>query len=109
MNTHSHENPYAGQGMVMLDIGGDVGALVVTMPASLLGQEVDIVPAGTAPAGHVPHVAVVGRPVGGGSVPSLVYPDLVAGDYDLAPKGTREVALTATVRGGEVTTTAWPG
>ena len=26
------ENPHAGQGSVLLDIGGDVGALVVTMP-----------------------------------------------------------------------------
>jgi len=28
------ENPHAGQGSVVLDIGGDVGALVVTMPRS---------------------------------------------------------------------------
>ena len=27
------ENPYAGQGAVLLDIGGDIGALVVEMPA----------------------------------------------------------------------------
>ena len=57
----------------------------------------------------MPHVAVVDRPVAGGSVPSLVFPDLRAGRYDLAPKGTRDVALTATVRGAEVTTAAWPG
>jgi hypothetical protein len=31
------ENPHAGQGSVMLDIGGDVGALVVTMPPELEG------------------------------------------------------------------------
>ena len=36
------ENPYAGQGPVLLDIGGDVGALVVTMPARLDGVEVEI-------------------------------------------------------------------
>ena len=38
-NTHEHtvagENAHAGQGMVLLDIGGDVGALVVRMPAAL--------------------------------------------------------------------------
>jgi len=106
---HSHENPHAGQGMVMLDIGGDVGALVVTMPAAMVGQEVDIMPAGSAPEGHVPHVAVVDRPVADGSVPSLVFPDLSEGRYDLAPKGTRDVALTASVRGAEVTTAVWPG
>ncbi len=36
------ENPHAGQGSVVLDIGGDVGALVVTMPAELEGVEVEI-------------------------------------------------------------------
>ena len=36
------ENPYAGQGPVLLDIGDDVGALVVTMPADLEGVEVEI-------------------------------------------------------------------
>jgi hypothetical protein len=103
------ENPHAGHGTVLLDIGGDVGALVVTMPASMVGQEIDIVPAGSHPQGHVPHVAVVERPVAGGWVPSLVFSDLVAGSYDLAPKGTRDVALTVSVRGAEVTTAHWPG
>ena len=36
------ENPYAGQGPVMLDVGGDVGALLVRMPASLEGVEIEI-------------------------------------------------------------------
>ena len=109
MTAHTHENPHAGQGMVLLDIGGDVGALVVRMPVSMRGEEVDIVPSGSDPEGHVPHVAVVDRPVAGATVPSLVFPDLVAGVYDLLPKGTREVALTATVRGAQVTTATWPG
>jgi hypothetical protein len=46
------ENPYAGQGPVLLDIGGDAGALVVTMPAHTDGLEVELRPAGaTAAAG----------------------------------------------------------
>jgi len=36
------ENPHAGQGSVVLDIGGDIGALVVTMPPVLEGVEVEI-------------------------------------------------------------------
>ncbi len=40
------ENPHAGQGMVVLDIGGDIGALVVSAPASLAGAEIEICPAG---------------------------------------------------------------
>ena len=41
-----NENPDAGQGPVLLDIGGDVGALIVTMPAETEGLEVEIRPEG---------------------------------------------------------------
>ena len=56
------ENPFAGQGSVLLDIGDDVGAVVVAMPAEMEGVEVEIRPA-VPPTGHVhhPHVAVVNR------------------------------------------------
>lgn len=40
------ENPDSGQGMVVLDIGGDIGALVVAAPSALLGEEIEICPAG---------------------------------------------------------------
>jgi hypothetical protein len=40
------ENPLAGQGMVVLDIGGDIGALIVTASAALAGAEIEICPAG---------------------------------------------------------------
>lgn len=40
------ENPHAGQGMVVLDIGGDIGALVVQAPAAMSGLEIEICPAG---------------------------------------------------------------
>jgi hypothetical protein len=45
------ENPYAGQGPVLLDIGGDVGALVVVMPAHTDGLEVELRPAGATASG----------------------------------------------------------
>ena len=105
---HTHENPHAGQGSVLLDIGGDVGALVVTMPASMLGEEVEVVTGREAPGHHRPHVAVVPRPAAGGSVPSLVFPELLEGSYALVPKGTDDVRLVVDVRGGEVTTASWP-
>jgi hypothetical protein len=111
---HSHENPHAGQGSVLLDIGGDVGALVVTMPSSMLGEEIEVVTGqvvtGQDTAGHHrPHVAVVPRPLGDGTVPSLVFPELAEGSYALVPKGTDDVHLLVDVRGGEVTSAAWPG
>lgn len=113
------ENPFAGQGAVLLDIGGDVGALVVTMPAALEGVEVEIRPTGSHwhdddhghghghghP--HHPHVAVVNRPVADDQVPSLVFPELLEGSYELYEKNTRDVHLTVRVRGGEVATATW--
>lgn len=119
------ENPFAGQGSVLLDIGGDVGALVVTMPAGMEGLEVEIRPEGVGSARHVhhdhhdhhhdhgghslhPHVAVVSRPAGGAEIPSLVFPELLEGSYELYEKGTHDVCLRADVRGGEVATAAWP-
>jgi hypothetical protein len=106
--SHEHaENPWAGQGSVLLDIGGDVGALVVEMPAGLVGVEVEVRATGGAPGGHRPHVAVVERPAGTTTVPSLVFPALAAGTYELCDKGTDTVRLRAAVVGGRVTQLVW--
>ncbi len=155
------ENPNAGQGPVMLDIGGDVGALIVTMPASLEDLEVEIRPAGATaaktaegggattdqqghddgqshhhshdhqhdhshshshdhghdhdgPTGHAhpaspyPHVGVVGRPGPDGPAYTLVYPSVVEGEYELVPIPGDDIAMTASVVGGEVTQVSWP-
>jgi hypothetical protein len=127
------ENPHAGQGSVMLDIGGDIGALVIAMPASMLGQEIEIDRVGSASSredasshdhdhghdhehghghghghSHRAHVAVVDRPVPGGTQPSLVFPELTEGSYELFDKGADEVLVTADVVGGEVTFMEWP-
>ena len=111
----SAENPHAGQGSVLLDIGGDVGALVVTMPAEMEGVEVEIRPHGAPdlPAhghghGHYPHVEVVLRPTAEGPVPSLVFPELLEGRYELYVKETHDVELLVDVTGGEVSTAVWP-
>jgi hypothetical protein len=113
------ENPFAGQGAVMLDIGGDVGALVVTMPSSMVGAEIEIDSVGRIHEHdhghdhghghhHRAHVAVVDRPVSEGSQPSLVFPELVEGSYELFDKGADHVLLTAEITGGQVTFLEWP-
>jgi hypothetical protein len=107
----SAENPYAGQGSVLLDIGGEVGALVVTMPAVLVGEEVEIRPSGHDHLGrdqHRLHVAVVARPVRDRLIPSLVFPELAAGEYELYRRPHGRVELSVSVTGGTVTETAWP-
>jgi hypothetical protein len=107
--TVRQENPYAGQGAVLLDIGGDVGALIVTMPAEMEGSEVEIRPTSQHhEADHHPHVAVVNRPVRDTYVASLVFPELVAGRYELYEKGTHDARLTVEILGGEVTDATWP-
>jgi ABC-type Zn2+ transport system substrate-binding protein/surface adhesin len=123
-------NAFAGQGPVMLDIGDDIGALVVDMPSGLEGVEVEIRPVGAAEHQHHhhhdehddhrhdhdehdddhqhPHVAVVARPTADGRVPSLVFGDLREGEYELYERLDGRVRLTAVVRGGEVTQASWP-
>ena len=108
-----NENPHAGQGSVLLDIGGDVGALVVSMAPEMVGVEIEIAPVGGSHGhdhghGHRPHVAVVDRPVTDGHQPSLVFPDLVEGSYELFDKGQDTVLLTAEIIGGQVTFLEWP-
>ena len=100
---HPHvdtENPWAGQGAVLHD-------LVVEMPPSTVGEEVEVRRVGGPLLDHLPHVAVVDRPAGDTSVPSLVFGELVEGTYELFPKGGGPVRLTADVRGGAVTEVAW--
>ena len=121
------ENAWAGQGAVLLDIGGDVGALVVAMPPSMVGLEVEIRPLDGHDGqhdhdhehghghghdhgkDHLAHVAVVARPVGDGYQPSLVFADLAAGRYELFEKGRPDaVALRVEVTGGDVAGAEWP-
>ena len=92
------ENPYAGQGSVLLDIGGDVGAVVLHLPAAFEGAEVAYRREGEPLAAHhhahphdhdphdhphAPHVAVVGRPAGDRLAFTAVFPELVSGRYVL--------------------------
>ena len=106
MSAHE-ENAHAGQGSVLLDIGGDIGALIVTMPSSRVGDEVEIAAPGDR-AAHRQHVAVVRRPVFGDEVASLVFPELLGGSYDLYEKGDAHAVMRVEVRGGRVTTADWP-
>lgn len=102
------ENPYAGQGPVLLDIGDGVGAIVVRMPASMEGLEIEVVPREGDRRGHPHgHVAVVARPTATAAQHSVVFPDLAAGSYELRePSGA--VGLMVEVTGGAVSEASWP-
>jgi hypothetical protein len=107
------DNSHAGHGPVVLDIGGDIGALIVTMPATLAGAEVEARPiAGAAfdaySGGHLPHVAVLARP-GGPAVRHLaVFAELQDGEYELYLRPDGAACLTAVVREAQVSTAVWP-
>jgi hypothetical protein len=99
-------NRDAGQGPVLLDIGGTVGAVVVVVPAALSAAEIEARPAG---GGAPVHVGVVPRPLPSGRVlHSAVFPGLPAGLYDLYVRPDGPIRLRVTVTGGQVTESVWP-
>ena len=125
------ENPHAGQGAVVLDIGDGVGAVIVSAPAALLGAEIEVCPSGRrgdAPDdggdwwlgewrahGHTherapawPHVAVMSRQTPAGPRLAAVIPGLRTGQYELWLRPGHPTALTVSVTGGAVTEVDWP-
>ena len=116
----SMENPHAGQGPVLLDVGGDIGALLVTMPPSLEGTEIEIRPqpiTGDADHGrspdsrdhaHLTHVEVLPRPTPAGLVTCAVFPELAEGRYELYERPYGPVRLQVGIIGGRVTQASWP-
>ena len=105
------ENPYAGQGPVLLDLGADsevgqghhhVGFGHGDHPGP---DHPQIHPHGST--GHPPHVAVLRRPVPSGRlVASAVFPDLRPGRYRLwvLPAGSPR---TVDLEPGQVTCIDW--
>lgn len=103
---HPAEEVYgpSRNGSVMLDIGGDNGALVLETPAAMAGREIEISPR------HAPdrrsHVAVRERHGNGPVRYAAIYPSLPAGQYTLwDPSGP--AAGTVTITAGEVLHTHW--
>jgi hypothetical protein len=81
----------SGPGSVLLDIGGDVGALIIITPARMAGEEIHISPLHD-PAGRT-HALVRERRLGPASCHAAVYPALAAGNYTIwrhagTPAGT---------------------
>jgi hypothetical protein len=103
-----HENPHAGQGPVVLDIGGDVGALVVAMPETMADVEIEIRSVGASRRALLAHVGVVGRPVVGRTMWSAVFPELHQGRYELYERIAGRPQLIVDISGGEVTQVSWP-
>lgn len=91
-------------GTVMLDIGGDVGALIIHTSAERAGCEIELSVAGTqAPRTHV---AVRERHGTGPSRYAAIYPSLQAAEYTIWGHDG-EPADTVAIAGGRVTELDW--
>ena len=105
---------------MLLDIGDDVGALVVFAPAALAGKEIEIRPR-TSPSvlgasshehGVAPpppqHVSVLPRDSASSAHYVAVFGAVPAGEYELALRPAGPVQLVLTVPGSQVTEATWP-
>ena len=103
-----HAAHATGAGSVVLELGGDIGALVLYAPARLHGTEIEIGLESGGPRGRLTHSLVRERVTAAGISYAAVYPDVPAGRYtiwgdDGVPVGT------AVISGGQVASFHWPG
>ena len=84
---------------LVLDIGGDTGALVINAAADRDQAEIEISPAGSDARSHN---VVRARAAGGGTRYAAVFPALPGGDY-VVWQDTAAAAGTITIHGGQVT------
>lgn len=102
MTGHRHT---ADGGPVVLDVGDDVGALVLLAPTLPAGTEIEISPL-EEPAARS-HVAVHPRELADRTIHAAVFPDLRWGCYQLWSEDG-EPLLQVSVEGGKVTTASLP-
>ena len=100
---HDHTYGPSETGSVVLDLGGDTGALIIHAGQDLHGREIEI----SRDDDRRVHSAVRERRVRDGSFHSAVYPDLPSGIYtvwwdDRTPVGT------ISVHGGQIAEFSWP-
>jgi hypothetical protein len=89
-----------GAGTVILDVGGQAGALILHTAAALAGAEIEISP--STPGARRTHACVRERRGERGTSYAAVYPGLAAGTYTVWSPGGRP-AGTVTVTGGQIT------
>ncbi|MGC1211750.1 MAG: phospholipase [Micromonospora sp.] len=104
MDQHHHHGP-SESGSVVLDLGGDSGALIIHTGPELRGREIEI--SRTDREGPRTHSAVRERHVREGVVHCAVYPELEAGPYTVWWDG-RTPAGAISVTGGAIAEFVWP-
>ncbi len=91
-------------GSVVLDIGGDFGALILMAPESMLLDEIEISPVDDDAART--HVAIRERRGPGGRRWAAIYPRLVSGEYTVWTVQGKP-ADRVTITGGQVAQLDW--
>jgi hypothetical protein len=93
-------------GTVVMELGADVGALVLYTPAALNGSEIEI-SRDDDPGAARTHSQVRPRHMSTVTRHAAVYPGLRAGRYTIW-RDALSSAATATITGGQVTSCRWP-
>lgn len=104
---HRHETEHVaepadgGSDTLVLDIGGDIGALSITTEADRNELEIEISPVGVDSTMRT-HNVVHPRQVGTKTIYAAVFPSVLAGDYTVWHDESTS-AGTVTIKGGHVT------
>jgi len=101
--------PVAGPsdpGSVVMELGADVGALILFTPAAMDGWEIEI-SRDDDPDDRRTHSQVRRRNVATVTKYAALYPGLRAGQYTIWSDGQRPV-VTTVVTGGQITSCRWP-
>ena len=100
----------SGPGTVVMELGADVGALILYTPAAMDGEEIELSrddEPGSVQSRRT-HSRVRPRHMPGETKYAAVYPGLPAGRYTIWRDGHRPAA-TVTVTGGKISSCRWPG
>jgi hypothetical protein len=102
---HEHYAARRHPEFVVLEIGGDLGALIISTGADMHGTEIEISPAADDTSRS--HKEVLERLTGGRPAYTAVFDRLPAGVYALWTDGVARVRGVE-VHGGRIAQLAWP-
>jgi hypothetical protein len=103
-HVHAEAPPTGPRWSAVLDIGGDVGALILYTPAELAGAEIEVSPIDT-PLRRT-HTQVLERQTTGAPIHAALYAELVEGTYWIWDDDPDREHLV-TIRGGSVVELDW--
>ena len=99
-----HPLPPSTEGSVVMEVGGDIGALVVYTPDALAGLEIELALRGDDH--QFVHTEVRERQLPDGTIYAGVFPTVPSGEYTLLPAAALP-ALDVRVEGGRVSELTW--